>query len=198
MHRRPTLTQHDGLFRTTRYVLYGNRVRVIRLSPLVRDDQYIPMSAVDPDPCFVRAPDLRSAALSLLLFVPALAGLSGWPEPMNAVAGIASLLLAICGGALLARRAWPGRTYVQHGALQMVADQPDAQTFRHFESRLITATRERLLAESESGAQDEDGRVSLAREIRRLHEHCTQGHLTSEAFARQKSRLIARIRDFVP
>jgi hypothetical protein len=198
VQRRPTLTQRDGLFSTTRYILYGNRVRVIRQSPLVRDDQYIPMSAVDPDPCLVRAPDLRSASLSLLLFVPALAGLSGWPAPMGAGAGIASLALAVGGVALIARRAWPGRTYVQHGALQMVADQPDAHTFRHFESHLISATRQRLLAESESGGRDAEGRISLAREIRRLHEHWSQGHLTREAFARQKSRLIARIRDFVP
>lgn len=197
MHRRPTLTQRDGLFSTTRYILYGNRVRVIRQSPLVRDDQYIPMSAVDPDPRVVRTPDLRFASLSLLLFVPGLAGLTGWPVPMGAGAGIASLVFALAGGAILVTRTLPGRTYVQHGALQMVADQPDAHTFRHFESHLISATRERLLAEGEGGAEGEDGRISLAREIRRLHEHCTQGHLTRDAFTRQKSRLIARIRDFV-
>ncbi len=197
MHRRPTLTQRDGLFSTTRYILYGNRVRVIRQSPLVRDDQYIPMSAVDPDPRVVRTPDLRLTSMSLLLFAPALAGLAGWPAPMGTGATVASFGLALAGAVLLASRAWPGRTYVQHGALQMVADQPDAQTFRHFESHLISATRERLLAEGEDGTEGADGRISLAQEIRRLHEHCAQGHLTRDAFARQKARLIARIRDFV-
>jgi hypothetical protein len=196
MHRRPTLTQRDGLFSTTRFILYGNRVRVIRQSPLVRDDQYIPIAAVDPDPRVVRAPDLRLAFLALLLLVPGLLGAVGWPAPVDGGARAAAAGLALLGALLLVTRAWPGRTYVQHGALQLVADQPDAQTFRAFESRLVSATRERLLAEGADGAT-EDGRISLAREIRRLHEHRSQGHLSAELFARQKQRLIARIRDFV-
>jgi hypothetical protein len=196
MHRRPTLTQRDGLFSTTRFILYGNRVRVIRQSPLVRDDQYIPIASVDPDPRVVRAPDLRLASMSLLLFVPGMLGLLGWPEPVGTGAVAASLGLAIAGAVLLVTRAWPGRTYVQHGALQLVADQPDAQTFRAFESRLVSATRERLITEGADGASDDD-RISLAREIRRLHAHRTEGHLSAELFDHQKRRLIERIRDFV-
>ena len=61
------------------------------------------------------------------------------------------------------------------------------ETFRTFESHLISATRAQLVREHEDGAPDsgdadDDGRVSLAREIRRLHEHCAQGHLSPEVF----------------
>ena len=65
MHRRPSLTQRDGLFSTTRFILYGNRVRVIHTSPLVREDQYIPLSAVDPSASVVRQPDVRVALMGL-------------------------------------------------------------------------------------------------------------------------------------
>ena len=195
MHRRPSLTQRDGLFSTTRYILYGNRVRVIRQSPLVRDDQYIPLAAVDPDSRVVRLPDLRMAVIATLLLVPGALGLAGWPRPLLPGEMAASLGLCVIGFVVIGTRAWPGRTYVQHGALQLIADQPDASTFRHFESQIVSASREQLV--TTAGDDPGDGRVSLAQEIRRLHAHCAEGHLSTEVFRRHKQRLIHSIREFL-
>src|SRR5262245_58534845 len=162
MHRCPSLTQRDGFFSTTRYILYGNRVRVIRQSPLARDDQYIPLTAVDPDARVVRLPNLRMAVVAALLLVPAALGLAGWPRPLHQGELVASLGLCLLGFVMVGTRAWPGRTYVQHGELQLIADQPDASTFRHFESHLVTASREQLVTGAAADAGQ--GRISLAQE----------------------------------
>lgn len=193
MHRRPTLTQRDGLFSTTRFILYGNRVRVIRTSPLVREDQYIPLAAVDPDPSIVRQPDLRVALMGIALLIPGLFGAIGWPQPLGMGVAAAGIGLMLLGTVMIATRAWPGRTYVRHGAVQMLADMPDAATFRHFETRLVDATRRQIVN------QDEDGLppVSVASEIRRLADHRDGGQLPSEAFDRQKRNLIDSIRDYL-
>jgi len=188
MHRRPTLTQRDGLFRSTRYILYGNRVRVIRVSPLVRDDQYIPLAAVDPDERITRRPDLRTTALSAALVVPGLLAAAGWPAPLPTPAIVACSVLALGGALVLLTRGGPVRTYVEHGALQLLADVPDAGAVRHFVSRVVDASKEQLGADG--GA---DPTVSVAAEIRRLHAHLAQGRLTREGFERHKLRLIRSI-----
>jgi hypothetical protein len=188
MHRRPTLTQRDGLFRSTRYILYGNRVRVIRVSPLVRDDQYIPLTAVDPDERVTRRPDLRTTALSAALVVPGLLALLGWPAPLPTPAAVACGLLALGGALVLLTRGGPVRTYVEHGALQLLADVPDAGAVRHFVSRVVDASREQLGADGGS-----DPALSVAAEIRRLHVHLAEGRLTREGFERHKLRLIRSI-----
>jgi hypothetical protein len=194
MHRRPSITQRDGLFSTTRYILYGNRVRVIRQSPLARDDQYIPLTAVDPDSRVVRLPNLRLAAIAALLLVPAALALAGWPRPLRGGELTASLGLCLLGFVIVGTRAWPGRTYVQHGALQLISDQPDPTSFRHFESQIVSASREQLVSSAGAGAE---GPISLAREIRRLHAHCADGQLSPEVFGRHKRRLISSIREFL-
>jgi hypothetical protein len=193
MHRRPSLTQRDGLFSTTRYILYGNRVRVIHTSPLVREDQYIPLSAVDPSPSVVRQPDVRVALIGLGLLVPGLAGASGFPHQLGMGATAAGIGLVLLGLVLIATRAWPGRTYVVHGAVQMLADTPDASTFRHFETRLVDATRQQIVHAPDDGAQP----ISVASEIRRLSDHCESGQLPREAFDRQKEHLIDSIRNYL-
>ena len=193
MHRRPSLTQRDGLFSTTRYILYGNRVRVIHTSPLVREDQYIPLTAVDPSPSVVRQPDVRVALMGIGLLVPGLAGAAGWPQPLGMGATAAGIGLILLGLVMIGTRAWPGRTYVRHGAVQMLADTPDATTFRHFEARLVDATRRQIV-----GEDGEPLPISVASEIRRLADHCESGHLPREVFDRQKQQLIDSIRDYVP
>jgi len=198
MHRRPSITQRDGLFSTTRYILYGNRVRVIHQSPLARDDQYIPLTAVDPDSRVVRLPNLRLAAVAALLLVPAALALAGWPRPLHTGEMTASLGLCLLGFVVVGTRAWPGRTYVQHGALQLISDQPDPSSFRHFESQIVSASREQLVAAAGAGAStDAEKPISLAREIRRLHAHCADGQLSPEVFGRHKRRLISSIREFL-
>ncbi|MHC4846811.1 MAG: hypothetical protein ACYTCU_11720 [Planctomycetota bacterium] len=194
MHRRPSLTQRDGLFSTTRYILYGNRVRVIHTSPLVREDQYIPLTAVDPSPSVVRQPDVRVALMGLGLLVPGFAGAAGWPEPLGMGATAAGIGLILLGLVMIGTRAWPGRTYVRHGAVQMLADAPDASTFRHFESRLVDATRRQIVGQD----GDDVLPISVASEIRRLADHRDSGHLPREVFDRQKQQLIDSIRDYVP
>ncbi len=195
MHRRPSLTQRNGFFSTTRYILYGNRVRVIRQSPLARDDQYIPLTAVDPDARVLRLPNLRMAVLASLLLVPGALALLDWPRPLQPGELTASLGLCLLGFFVVGTRAWPGRTYVQHGALQLISDQPDPSTFRHFESQIVTASREQLAASAGEG--DDEGKVSFAHEIRRLHAHCAEGQLSPEVFGRHKRRLISSIREHV-
>lgn len=184
MHRRPTLTQRDGLFRTTRFILYGNRVRVIRVTPLVRDDQYIPLAAVDPDQRVTRRPDLRESLMAVALVVPGVLGALGWPAPLPPLAMAASTLLAAAGAAVLLLRGGPVRTYVEHGALQLLADVPDPDSVRHFVQRVVDASREQIAGE------DAPLPVSVAGEIRRLHDHLAQGRLTRDTFARHKQRLL--------
>jgi hypothetical protein len=193
LHRRPTLTQRDGLFSTTRFILYGNRVRVIRQSPLVRDDQYIPLAAVDPDRRVVRQPEVRWLALAVVLCLPGLFAGLGWPHPLPSVAGGATILLSAAGFVAIGRKGWPGRTVVHHGAVQLLADVPDSSTFRDFEARLISASRSELVAASEAGASARV--VSVADEIRRLHGHCRDGHLSAEAFGRQKLKLLSVLKE---
>lgn len=192
MHRRPTLTQHDGLFRTTRFILYGNRVRVIRTSPLVRDDQYIPIEAVDPDERVTRRPDLRDGLLASLLLLPSLVVLPGLVEPLPAWAGSVSLALAMASVGLLLVRGGLVRTYVEHGALQLRADVPDATAVRHFVARIVDASREQLARGEAQGTA-----VSAAAEIRRLHAHLAHGLLTREGFDRHKLRVLRGIKDHV-
>jgi len=193
LHRRPTLIQRDGLFSTTRYILYGNRVRVIRQSPLVRDDQYIPLAAVDPDRRVVRQPELRWIALALVLCLPGLLAGLGWPRPLPVAASGATIALSALGFVAIGRKGWPGRTVVHHGAVQMLADVPDASTFRDFETRLVSASRTELVAAGEAGAAAHA--VSVADEIRRLHRHCRDGHLSPEAFGRQKHKLLSVLKE---
>lgn len=193
MHRRPTLTQRNGLFSTTRYILYGNRVRVIRQSPLVRDDQYIPLAAVDPDRRVVRQPELRLVALAVVLCLPGLFAGIGWPHPLPAAAGGATIALSVMGFVAIGRKGWPGRTVVHHGALQLLADVPDSSTFRDFETRLITASRTELVAAGEASAAARV--VSVADEIRRLYSHCRDGHLSAETFGRQKLKLLSVLKE---
>ena len=192
MHRRPSLTQRDGLFRTTRFVLYGNRVRVIRVTPLVRDDQYIPLAAVDPDECITRRPDVRDMLLAATLILPGGLGAAGWPVALPSAAAVGCGLLAAVGLVLVITRGGPVRTYVEHGALQLRADVPDADAVRHFVARVVSASREVL-----AGEEDEVAPASVAGEIRRLHGHLAQGRLTREGFDRHKTRLIRSIRDYV-
>ena len=192
MHRRPSLTQRDGLFRTTRFVLYGNRVRVIRVSPLVRDDQYIPLAAVDPDERITRRPDVRDLLAAAMLIVPGLLGAAGWPLRLPVAAAVGCAALAGVGVLLVARLGGPVRTYVEHGALQLLADVPDPDAVRHFVARVVTASREVL-----AGDEDAVGPVSVAAEIRRLHGHLAQGRLTRTGFDRHKTRLIRSIREYV-
>jgi len=192
MHRRPSLTQRDGLFRTTRFVLYGNRVRVIRVTPLVRDDQYIPLAAVDPDERITRRPDVRDLLLAATLILPGGLGAGGWPVALPTAAAVGCGLLAAVGLVLVITRGGPVRTYVEHGALQLRADVPDADAVRHFVARVVSASREVL-----AGDPDEVAPASVAGEIRRLHGHLAQGHLTREGFDRHKTRLIRSIRDYV-
>jgi len=192
MHRRPSLTQRDGLFRTTRFVLYGNRVRVIRVTPLVRDDQYIPLAAVDPDECITRRPDVRDLLLAATLILPGGLGAGGWPVTLPTAAAVGCGLLAAVGLVLVITRGGPVRTYVEHGALQLRADVPDADAVRHFVARVVSASREVL-----AGDADEVAPASVAGEIRRLHGHLAQGRLTREGFDRHKTRLIRSIRDYV-
>jgi hypothetical protein len=196
MHRRPTLTQRHGVFSTTRYVLYGNRVRVIRLSPLLRDDRYIPLSAVDPDGRTVRRPEPRLVALALVLTLPGVLSAAGWPQPMAIGPTTAAIGLSLLGLVSVGSKGWPGRTYVHHGELTLLADVPDASTFRAFESHLVSATREKLATEDADEAP-ETGR-SVAQEIRRLHAHCSDGHLRPEAFVRHKLRLIRGLQEQLP
>jgi hypothetical protein len=193
LHRRPTLIQRDGLFSTTRYILYGNRVRVIHQSPLVRDDQYIPLAAVDPDRRVVRRPELRWLVLAVVLCVPGLLASLGWPRPMPPVASGSSIALSALGFFTIGRKGWPGRTVVHHGAVQLLADIPDASTFRDFETRLITASRTELVAAGEENAAVQT--VSVADEIRRLHRHLSEGHLSAEAFGRQKAKLLRVLKE---
>jgi hypothetical protein len=192
MHRRPSLTQRDGLFRTTRFVLYGNRVRVIRVTPLVRDDQYIPLQAVDPDERITRRPDLRDLLLAFTLIVPGMLGAVGWPQKLPALAAIGCGMLAAVGVGWFIWRGGPVRTYVEHGALQLRSDVPDADAVRHFVARVVTASREVLAGEEADVAP-----ASVAGEIRRLHGHLSQGQLTREGFDRHKTRLIRSIREYV-
>jgi hypothetical protein len=192
MHRRPSLTQRDGLFRTTRFVLYGNRVRVIRVTPLVRDDQYIPLAAVDPDERITRRPDVRDLLLAATLILPGGLGAAGWPVALPSAAAVGCGLLAAVGLVLVITRGGPVRTYVEHGALQLRADVPDADAVRHFVARVVSASREVL-----AGEEDEVAPASVAGEIRRLHGHLAQGRLTREGFDRHKTRLIRSIRDYV-
>jgi hypothetical protein len=192
MHRRPSLTQRDGLFRTTRFVLYGNRVRVIRVTPLVRDDQYIPLAAVDPDECITRRPDVRDLLLAATIILPGGLGAAGWPVALPTAAAVGCGLLAAVGLVLVITRGGPVRTYVEHGALQLRADVPDADAVRHFVARVVSASREVL-----AGEEDEVAPASVAGEIRRLHGHLAQGRLTREGFDRHKTRLIRSIRDYV-
>jgi hypothetical protein len=192
MHRRPTLTQRDGLFRTTRFVLYGNRVRVIRVGPMVRDDQYIPLAAVEPDQRLTRRPDLREALLAATLVVPGLLGAIGWPAPLPLMARTASALLALAGAAVLLARGGPVRTYVAHGALQLLADVPDADAVRHFVERVVDRSREQAVDE------DAPAPLSVAAEIRRLHGHLEQGRLSRDGFTRHKQRLLRSLRSHLP
>ena len=192
MHRRPSLTQRDGLFRTTRFVLYGNRVRVIRVTPLVRDDQYIPLAAVDPDERITRRPDVRDLLLAATLILPGGLGAAGWPVALPSAAAVGCGLLAAVGLVLVVTRGGPVRTYVEHGALQLRADVPDADAVRHFVARVVSASREVL-----AGEENEVAPASVAGEIRRLHGHLAQGRLTREGFDRHKTRLIRSIRDYV-
>src|SRR5262245_44815104 len=192
MHRRPSLTQRDGLFRTTRFVLYGNRVRVIRVTPLVRDDQYIPLAAVDPDERITRRPDVRDLLLAATLILPGGLGAAGWPATLPSAAAVGCGLLAAVGLVLVITRGGPVRTYVEHGALQLRADVPDADAVRHFVARVVSASREAL-----AGDEDAVAPASVAGEIRRLHGHLAQGRLTREGFDRHKTRLIRSIRDYV-
>lgn len=193
MHRRPTLTQRDGLFSTTRYILYGNRLRVIRQSPLVRDDQYIPLAAVDPDRRVVRQPELRWLVLAVVLCLPGLFAGLGWPHPLPPTASGATIALSVMGFLAIGRKGWPGRTVVHHGAVQLLADVPDSSTFRDFETRLISASRSELVA---AGAANAAARVvSVADEIRRLHAHCKDGHLSAESFGRQKHKLLSVLKE---
>jgi len=192
MHRRPSLTQRDGLFRTTRFVLYGNRVRVIRVTPLVRDDQYIPLAAVDPDERITRRPDVRDLLLAATLILPGGVGAAGWPVALPSAAAVGCGLLAAVGLVLVITRGGPVRTYVEHGALQLRADVPDADAVRHFVARVVSASREVL-----AGEEDEVAPASVAGEIRRLHGHLAQGRLTREGFDRHKTRLIRSIREYV-
>jgi hypothetical protein len=196
MHRRPTLTQRHGLFSTTRYVLYGNRVRVIRLSPLLRDDRYIPLSDVDPDGRTVRRPEPRMLVLALVLALPGALCLLGWPRSMAPGPTTAAVGLSLLGMVTIGTKGWPGRTYVHHGELTMLADVPDASRFRAFESHLVTASREVLATVAAEDAPDHAR--SVAREIRRLHEHCSAGSLRPEAFSRHKLRLIRAMREHTP
>jgi len=191
MHRRPTLTQRQGLFRSTRFILYGRRVRVIRNTPLVREDQYIPLDAVDPDARVVRTPQLRTAAIGLGLALPGLALLAGWPAAVESATRLAAGAGVLLGAAVLAVRGVRGRTCVHHGALSFDADEPDAAAFRHFEARLVEATRQELaLAGSRAGGS---GPVSVATEIRRLHGHARDGLLSGDEFQRHKQRLLRRL-----
>jgi hypothetical protein len=193
MHRRPTLTQRDGLFRTTRFILYGNRVRVIRTSPLVRDDQYIPLEAVDPDERVTRRPDLRDGLLAVALLLPSVVVVPGLLGPHPAWARPASLALAVAALGLLLVRGGLVRTYVEHGALQLRADVPDATAVRHFVARIVDASREQL-----ARGEAQDSPLSAAAEIRRLHGHLAQGLLTREGFDRHKLRVLRGMRDDLP
>lgn len=193
MHRRPTLTQRDGLFSTTRFILYGNRVRVIHLSPLVRDDQYIPLAAVDPDRRVVRQPEVRWLVLAVVLCLPGLLAGLGWPQKLNPLAAGGAIVLSALGFVAIGRKGWPGRTVVHHGAVQLLADVPDASRFRDFETRLISASRDELVAAGEASAAA--CAVSVADEIRRLHAHCKDGHLSAEAFGRQKHKLLGVLKE---
>ncbi len=192
MHRRPTLTQRDGLFRTTRFILYGNRVRVIRVSPLVRDDQYIPLEAVDPDERVTRRPDLRDGLLATALLLPAALILPGWAGPLPPGTRPAALALALAALGLLLVRGGLVRTYVEHGALQLRADVPDPTAVRHFVARIVDASREQLAQGEAQGVP-----LSAAAEIRRLHTHLAQGLLTREGFDRHKLRVLRGIRESV-
>jgi hypothetical protein len=195
MHRRPTLKQREGLLSTTRYILYGNRVRVIRQSPLSRDDQYIPLAAIDPDRLVVRKPSVRLIGLAGLLALPGLLAVLGWPRPLSAGLTVATVGLSLLGVASVGARGWPGRVYVRHGSLQLLADAPDAATFRHFEAHLIAATRDHLVR---SGVQQPgEESISIATEIRRLHAHCREGHLPVDMFQRHKLKLIRSIAELV-
>src|SRR5262245_36360136 len=192
MHRRPTLTQRDGLFRTTRFVLYGNRVRVIRVGPLVRDDQYIPLAAVDPDQRLTRRPDLREALLAAALVVPGLLGALGWPAPLPVLARVAAALLALAGAAVLLARGGPVRTYVAHGALQLLADVPNADAVRHFVERVVDASKEQAVDAAAPAPWP------VAAEIRRLHGHLEQGRLSRDGSTRHKQRLLRSLRNHLP
>ena len=195
MHRRPTLTQRDGLFSTTRFILYGNRVRVIHQSPLVRDDQYIPLTAVDPDRRVVRQPEVRWLVLAVVLCLPGVFAGVGWPQALPPTASGATIALSVLGFLAIGRKGWPGRTMVHHGALALLADVPDASTFRDFETRLVSASRTELVAAADAGGA---GRaLSVAEEIRRLHTHCREGHLSAEAFGRQKHKLLGVLKEHV-
>ena len=193
MHRRPTLTQRDGLFSTTRFILYGNRVRVIHQSPLVRDDQYIPLAAVDPDRRVVRQPELRWIVLAVVLVLPGLLAGLGWPRPMTPSASGGAIVLSALGFVAIGRKGWPGRTVVHHGAVQLLADVPDASTFRDFETRLISASRTELVDGDEAAGAVAS--VSVAEEIRRLHAHCQEGHLSADAFGKQKQKLLRVLKE---
>jgi hypothetical protein len=187
MHRRHTLTQRDGPFCTLRFILYGNRVRVIRQSLLRRDDQYVPLSAIDPERLVVRQAEPRRLLGAAALASPGLLVIAGLAGPLPTGLPVASLGLAVLGLISFVPRGWPGRTWVRHGALQLLADRPDANRFRAFESHLVEASRACIVSEEE-----EDGLAGgpVASEIRRLHAHQQAGHISPPDFARHKQRLL--------
>ena len=199
MHRRPSLTQRDGLFRTTRFVLYGNRVRVIRVTPLVRDDQYIPLAAVDPDECITRRPDVRDLLLAATLILPGGLGAGGWPVTLPTAAAVGCGLLAAVGLVLVITRGGPVRTYVEHGALQLRADVPDADAVRHFVARI-----EALAAELREQERQVAGKAGLDRvdELLKFRDLYAEGiidrsdlRLAAEILARREHGRIGFRRD---
>jgi glycosyltransferase involved in cell wall biosynthesis len=147
---------------------------------------------VDPDQRLTRRPDLREALLAAALVVPGLLGAMGWPSPLPVLARAAAALIAATGAAVLIARGGPVRTYVEHGALQLRADVPDADAVRHFVERVVDASKE------QAAAADAPLPLSVATEIRRLHAHLEQGRLSRDGFARHKQRLLRSLRSHLP
>jgi hypothetical protein len=134
--------------------------------------------------------------LALVLALPGALCLFGWPRSMAPGPTTAAVGLSLLGLVTIGTKGWPGRTYVHHGELAMLADVPDASRFRAFESHLVTASREVLATVAAEDAPDHTR--SVAREIRRLHDHFSAGSLRPEAFSRHKLRLIRAMREHAP
>ncbi len=201
-----TLLQQVSPVRTERLTLAGDRIIINVHGTGEKSEFAIPLREIDEDYVECRMPALWAAALSLAAAALGAAALA-WPFYARGGPEALAAGFLIFGGMAAAaysvfrREIWPGRVFWRFGPVVIqVCPRPKEGDARIFAEKMLAARHEAWKKDMAAHAPLAflGAEISIAEEIKSLHELVGLGVLTKDEFEMKKKELLEKLARYVP